>query len=193
MSGAPESIAAAPRPAERAGSGVTLARLFVLVGRLALAAIFLFAAYSKLKPQVAMPWSVVSVKTSLSMFAMQVDSYQLLPPAQVIRVAHFLPPFELFLGLWLLSGIALRWSSVVTSLVLAGFFALIVRTYALHLAINCGCFGTSEQVGPRKMLEDGSFLAFSLLVTIGAFWLHSRRVHAPAAGATPGTMASSVP
>jgi uncharacterized membrane protein YphA (DoxX/SURF4 family) len=161
---------------------VKLVRAFVLAGRLALAGIFLFASYSKMKPQVAMPWSMDSIKTSLSMFAMQVDSYQLLPPAQAIRVAHFLPPFELFLGLWLLSGLAIRFSSLMTSLVLTGFFALIVRTYALGLSINCGCFGSSEQVGPRKMFEDGSFLAFSLAVMIGAFWLYRFRTRKPRSG-----------
>ena len=83
-----------------------LGPILLIVGRLVLAGIFLFAAYAKLKPQAAMPWSGASIRTSLSMFAMQVDSYQLLPPQLVSPVAHFLPPFELFLGLWLLSGIS---------------------------------------------------------------------------------------
>ena len=150
-------------------------RIFVLVGRLVLAGIFLFAAYSKMKPQIPVPWSVSSVKTSLSMFAMQVDSYQMLPASQVLRVAHFLPPFELLLGLWLLSGIAVRYSALLTTLVLTGFFGLMIRTYALGLAINCGCFGTSEQVGPKKVFEDGSFFAFSVALTVAAFWLHHKR------------------
>jgi len=51
-----------------------LARTLLLFGRLALAAIFLFAAYAKLKPQAATAWSGSSIKTSLSLFAMQVDS-----------------------------------------------------------------------------------------------------------------------
>lgn len=165
-------------------------QVFVLVGRLVLAGIFLFAAYSKMKPQIPVPWSVSSVKTSLSMFAMQVDSYQMLPASQVLRVAHLLPPFELFLGMWLLSGIAVRYSALLTTLVLTGFFGLMIRTYALGLAINCGCFGTSEQVGPRKVLEDGSFFAFSVALTVAAFWLHhkSRRASvsaAPAAAIAP--------
>jgi hypothetical protein len=165
-------------------------QVFVLVGRLVLAGIFLFAAYSKMKPQIPVPWSVSSVKTSLSMFAMQVDSYQMLPASQVLRVAHLLPPFELFLGMWLLSGIAVRYSALLTTLALTGFFGLMIRTYALGLAINCGCFGTSEQVGPRKVLEDGSFFAFSVALTVAAFWLHhkSRRASvsaAPAAAIAP--------
>jgi uncharacterized membrane protein YphA (DoxX/SURF4 family) len=156
---------AEPMTTPRASRGEWV-RILVTVGRLALAAVFLFAAYAKMRPQVSMPWSATSVETSLSMFAMQVDSYQMLTPSQVIRVAHFLPPFELFLGLWLLSGVALRFSSLVTTLVLTGFFSLMVRTYALGLSINCGCFGSSE---------DGSFFALSLAVTIGAFWLHRIR------------------
>lgn len=147
---------------------------FVLVGRLVLAGIFLFAAYSKMKPQIPVPWSASSVKTSLSLFAMQVDSYQMLPASQVLRVAHLLPPFELLLGLWLLSGVAVRYSALLTTLVLTGFFGLMIRTYALGLSINCGCFGTAEQVGPKKVFEDGSFFAFSVALTVAAFWLHHK-------------------
>jgi len=168
------SEAAEPISADREFSSRGLGRIFLLIGRLALAVVFLVAAYAKLKPQIPVPWSLTSIKTSLSMFAMQVDSYQLLPPSQVIRVAHFLPLFELFLGLWLLSGIALKFSSVVSTLVLTGFFTLMVRTYALGLSINCGCFGPSEQLGPKTMLRDGSLLALCLGVTAGAFLLHRR-------------------
>jgi len=182
---------AEPMTTPRASRGEWV-RILVTVGRLALAAVFLFAAYAKMRPQVSMPWSATSVETSLSMFAMQVDSYQMLTPSQVIRVAHFLPPFELFLGLWLLSGVALRFSSLVTTLVLTGFFSLMVRTYALGLSINCGCFGSSEQVGPKRIIEDGSFFALSLAVTIGAFWLHRIRTRrqSSAPSSVPSGMAS---
>jgi uncharacterized membrane protein YphA (DoxX/SURF4 family) len=152
-----------------------LGPILLIVGRLALAGIFLFAAYAKLKPQAAMPWSGASIRTSLSMFAMQVDSYQLLPPQLVSPAAHFLPLFELFLGLWLLSGVWLRYSSLATTVLLGVFFALMVRTYRMGLEINCGCFGPGERLGPKTLLRDGSLLAFGLAVTIGAFLLHRRR------------------
>src|ERR1700677_4892407 len=127
--------------------------VLLLVGRLALAGIFLFAAYAKMKPQAATGWSSGSIKTSLSMFAMQVDSYQLLPPQIVSPVAHFLPPFELFLGLWLLSGILFRYSALATTLLLCVFFAMQVRTYRMGLEINCGCFGPGERLGPKTLLH----------------------------------------
>ena len=150
-------------------------KILLLIGRLALGAMFLFAAYAKLKPQAAVPWSVGSVRTSLSMFAMQVDSYQLLPPRAVSLAAHSLPFVELAVGLWLLTGLWLRSSSSVTTSLLAAFFALMVRTYSLGLEINCGCFGPGEQLGKKSLLRDGSLLAFSLAVTICAFLTRKKR------------------
>jgi uncharacterized membrane protein YphA (DoxX/SURF4 family) len=166
-----------------------LAPILLIVGRLALAGIFLFAAYAKLKPQAAMPWSGASIRTSLSMFAMQVDSYQLLPPQLVSPTAHFLPMFELFLGLWLLSGVWLRYSSLVTTLLLGAFFAMMVRTYRMGLEINCGCFGPGERLGPKTLLRDGSLLALALAVTIGAFLLRRKRSER----AAPAAAVSSTP
>jgi uncharacterized membrane protein YphA (DoxX/SURF4 family) len=166
-----------------------LTPILLIVGRLALAGIFLFAAYAKLKPQAAMPWSGASIRTSLSMFAMQVDSYQLLPPQLVSPAAHFLPIFELFLGLWLLSGVWLRYSSLVTTLLLGAFFAMMVRTYRMGLEINCGCFGPGERLGPKTLLRDGSLLALALAVTIGAFLLRRKRSERSA----PASAVSSTP
>jgi uncharacterized membrane protein YphA (DoxX/SURF4 family) len=170
MSVAAEHMSASTRSFKNVG------RILLHIGRLALAVVFVVAAYAKLKPQIPVPWSIDSIKISLSMFAMQVDSYQLLPPSQVIRVAHFLPLFELFLGLWLLSGVALRLSSLVTTFTLAGLLALQVRTYALGLSINCGCFGPGEQLGPKTVLHDSGFVAVSFAVTVGAFLLHRRYI-----------------
>ena len=153
----------------------TTGKILLTIGRLALAVIFLVAAYAKLRPQAPVPWTMGSMRVSLSMFAMQVDSYQLLPPALVSPAAHFLPPFELFVGLWLLSGIALRYSALITSLLLAVFFGVMVRSYFLGLEINCGCFGPGERLGPLTLLRDGSLLALALAVTIGAFLIHRRQ------------------
>ena len=159
----------------RDDSSGPVARTLLILGRLVLAAIFLVAAYAKLKPQAVVPWSSASIKTSLSLFAMQVDSYQLLPPQLVSPVAHLLPPFELFLGLWLLSGVFLPYSALVTTLLIGAFFATQVRTYRAGLEINCGCFGPGERLGPKTLLHDGAFLAVALAVTIGAFMLRRKR------------------
>jgi uncharacterized membrane protein YphA (DoxX/SURF4 family) len=163
-----------------------LGRILLVVGRVMLGVVFLYAAYAKLKPQVpGMAWSAASVKTSLLMFAMQVDSYQMLPPTAVSRAAHLLPFFELALGLWLVSGVALRFSSLVTTLLLGGFFGVMLRTYALGLEISCGCFGPGEKLGTKTLLRDGTLLALSIAVTVGAFLLRRGKSQSPAAQPAP--------
>jgi uncharacterized membrane protein YphA (DoxX/SURF4 family) len=147
----------------------TLGRILLIAGRIVLAGIFIVAAYAKMRPQPGMGWNVNSVKISLSLFAMGVDSYEMLPPWAVGPLAHLLPPFELILGLWILSGIALRYSALVATLLVGGFIYAMTRAYMLHLGINCGCFGPGEQVGPKTLLRDGLMLPLALAVTIGAF------------------------
>jgi uncharacterized membrane protein YphA (DoxX/SURF4 family) len=164
-----------------------IGRTLLLLGRLVLAAILIVAAYAKMKPQAGMPWTAGSIRVSLSMFAMGVDSYQLLPPWAVSPFAHFLPPFELFLGLWILSGVALRYSALIASLLFIAFISAMTRAYMLHLGINCGCFGPGEQVGPGTLIRDGlEYLPLAFAVTIGAFLIHRKpRVAASAAGSAP--------
>jgi hypothetical protein len=87
-------------------------------------------------------------------------------------VAHWLPPFELFLALWLLSGITLRYSALAASLLIAGLFAVVVHSYMAGLEINCGCFGPGEKLGPWTLVRDGSMLAAAIAVTISAFVIH---------------------
>lgn len=154
-------MAAAAIPSARAsGWGARL----LLIGRLFLAVIFIYAAYTK------MPW-----KQPSALFAMTIDSYQILPVWAVTLVAQFLPWFELAIGLFLLLGWPLRIVTTLGTLLLAGFFSLMVHTYALGLEINCGCFGPGERLGPKTLVRDGLLLALSLAVTIGAFLRHRQR------------------
>jgi uncharacterized membrane protein YphA (DoxX/SURF4 family) len=160
-------------PASRARLG----KLLLVLGRLTLAGIFLFAAYGKLRPVDSAPFTAASLKitssslsVSMMLFAMQVDSYQILPPWAVMAVSHTLPWFELGIGLLLLGGIGLRWVSVLTTLLVAGFFGVIVRSYFAGMKINCGCFGPgAEPLSGLTILRDGLFLALALGVTAGAF------------------------
>jgi uncharacterized membrane protein YphA (DoxX/SURF4 family) len=156
--------------------------IFLILGRLALAAIFLVSGYSKVKPQFAMPWSASSVRMSLTMFAMHVDSYEMLPPWAVNTVGHIVPLFELFLGVWLASGVGLRFSSVVSTLAFCMFMAAIAWAYHKGLKIKCGCgIGPDEEVGPAALIRDGlRFLPLALAVTVRAFWIRRK-----AAGTRP--------
>src|SRR5215469_11960189 len=90
----------------------TFGRVLLLVGRLALAAIFFAAAYGKLSPLTVKQWTLSSLKItpaslnlSMTFFAMQLSSYQMLPDWAVNPIAHALPWIELALGILLLAGI----------------------------------------------------------------------------------------
>lgn len=155
-------------------------KFLLFVARLALGAIFLVSGYNTLKPQIAMPWSATTVKISLSMFAMTVDAYQILPPWAVSTFAHVLPFFELFLGLWVVSGMGLRFSSVLSVLVFCMFMTAIAWAWHKGLKIDCGCrIGPDEEVGPGALIRDGLiFLPIALGVTFGSFCMHCTR-HLP--------------
>ncbi len=122
--------------------------------RLLLAAVFLYAAYTKLRQ----PWLL---------FAMSIDSYQLLPQWAVLFVARTLPWMELLLGLLLASGYVLPYAALATSAQLLVFFSIMARAYAKGLGIDCGCFGAGEALTGWTLARDG--------LTVSAFAARSTR------------------
>jgi uncharacterized membrane protein YphA (DoxX/SURF4 family) len=165
-------------------------RLVILIGRLILGAIFIYAGYSKIlypnKMFSSVPLLKFSVMANLSNFGNQVNSYKLLPPDGVGLVAHILPFAEIVIGLLLVIGWRLRiWASLVT-LLLAGFFTMVTRAYLLHMQIDCGCFGKPEPVTGHTLLRDGSFLVLACLVTLFAFQ-EARKAHPWSATEAPRT------
>src|SRR5713226_6077607 len=80
-------------------------RMLILLGRLALGGMFLYAAYSKLRQ----PWML---------FAFSVNSYQLLSEWAVVAVARTVPWLELGLGLLLIAGYGLRYAAAGASALL---------------------------------------------------------------------------
>jgi uncharacterized membrane protein YphA (DoxX/SURF4 family) len=138
-------------------------RIVALLLRLALGAIFVYAAWLKLSK----PWAL---------FAMSIDSYQLLPLWAVETVARVLPWLELAVGVCLIAGIFLRSAAVATTLLLAVFFGLMVRAYAKGMEINCGCFGPGEVISWKTLLRDGSLLAASVALASMSFLARRRAV-----------------
>jgi uncharacterized membrane protein YphA (DoxX/SURF4 family) len=157
--------------------------VIVTIGRVILGLIFIYAAYAKLHPAPGDPWSLSSIKISLTLFALQVDSYRLLPVWAVMVVARTLPFVELGLGLLLILGWGLQYVAAGASALLLLFFAVMIRTYYAGLEINCGCFGPGEQLGVKTLIRDGLLLALALAVTLGAFL--RARTQASLAAAAP--------
>jgi uncharacterized membrane protein YphA (DoxX/SURF4 family) len=157
-------------------------RPLLILGGILVGSIFLAASYGKLKPFPGFSWGLASLKISVTYFAMQVSSYEILSPAASNFVAHVLPFFELALGLWLVSGIARRYSSLLASIAFFCFMSAITYAWLRGLKINCGCgIGPDEQAGPAALLRDGMrFFLPSVLLTIGAFYARKRETAAAA-------------
>lgn len=165
-------------------------RVLLLGGGIVLGAIFLAAAYGKFKPLAGFPWSWASMKTSIALFAIQVESYQVVSANTANAIAHILPFAELFLGLWLISGILLRYSSLVSCLFFVGFMIAIYSAYRRGLTIDCGCgVGPPEHAGPGALLRDGfRFLLPAAIVCWGASWIRKQPT-----GATSAEVPASAP
>ncbi len=118
-----------------------------------MAAVFLYAAYTKLRE----PWLV---------FAMAIDAYQLLPQWAVLTLGRTIPWLELLLGLLLASGFVLRFAAPASAILLGVFFGIMAHAYAQGLKIDCGCFGLGEPISAQTLLRDGLILAVSLTLTL---------------------------
>jgi putative oxidoreductase len=133
-----------------------------MAGQMILAGIFIYAGYAKLRE----PWL---------QFAISISSFKLVSDSWLEALARWLPWAELVLGLAILSGILLRWSALIASLVLAFFFAVLIRAYAMGVDVDCGCFGAGEShLGPLRLAEEAAMLALAVCISIAAFHRASR-------------------
>lgn len=138
-------------------------RKLLIAGRLILGAIFVYAAYAKMKA----PWIE---------FAGSLNAFQILPESALEPVAKGLPWCELALGMALISGIWQKWFALIASLLLAFFFSVMLRSYIVGLKIDCGCFGPGDALGPKTLARDFSMLALAVAVTVGSFRNRSARI-----------------
>ena len=150
-------------------------RALLVMGRIALGLVFLYAAYAKL--HFDGQWHL---RDYHFFFAMAIDSYKMLPISAVQLLARGLPWFELALGALLIAGVGLRWIGSLTSALLLVFIGTMARAKILGLEINCGCFGNNEKLGAATLIRDSSLLLLALGVTLGAFLVKKR----------PGTVSS---
>jgi uncharacterized membrane protein YphA (DoxX/SURF4 family) len=148
-------------------------RRFLLLGRIFLAGIFIYAGLTKV-------WVILFDHWTL--FAMSINSYEVLPPWMVNATALVLPWLEIVMGVFLLAGWHVRWMAAACTALLAGFFAVMLRAHLLGLGIDCGCFGFGEALTVATLVRDGLLLAVALAVTVLAFRAGRAPAQAPAAG-----------
>jgi uncharacterized membrane protein YphA (DoxX/SURF4 family) len=139
------------------------ARLFL---RLLLAGVFLYAAWTKLRQ----PWLV---------FALSIDAYQLLPEWAVLTTARVLPWLELAIGVLLLTGVWLRYVSILAAVVLAIFFTTMLLSFGKGMGIDCGCFGVGEPLSAKTLARDGLLLTSAITLAVVARPYTAKYGHAP--------------
>ena len=128
-------------------------RPLILVLRLFLAAVFLYAAYTKLRQ----PYLL---------FAMSIDAYQLLPEWAVLTLGRTIPWLELLLGILLATGYGLRYAAAGATLMLGLFFGVMLQAYVKGMGIDCGCFGLGEKISPFTLTRDGLLVAFTFTLAL---------------------------
>lgn len=144
----------------------------VLIARLLLGTVFLFASIEK----VADP----------NAFAVSISYYRLIGEPLTVIVATILPWMELICGLFLIFGIMLKGSSLLVLLMLLVFTGGVVSGILRGLDISCGCFSQDPNVGRigwMKVSENIALMLMSLLVLFArntAVFSCRRRLKMPA-------------
>jgi uncharacterized membrane protein YphA (DoxX/SURF4 family) len=130
-----------------------MTRWLVIACRVALGALFLWAAATKLP--------------DMSAFAQDVANYRVLPGALVPFVAASVVGIEIVAGLALVTGIAARPAAAVISGLLIAFIAFLAQALLRGIDLRCGCFGGDEAASWWTVARDAVMLAAALLVAVG--------------------------
>jgi len=131
------------------------ARWVVLAARLALAAVFAFAAIPKFG--------------DAATFARDIDNYHVLPVEWAATAAVMMPPLELVLALALLLGIHARGAAVISAAMMLVFATAMAQAIARGIDLDCGCFGSAlaMHVSGWSILRNVTLAALSLPILLG--------------------------
>ena len=103
-------------------------------------------------------------------FAKAIGNYNVLPFGLENLLGIVLPVLELLVGTWLVLGIMLDGSAIITAGMMVVFIIALSQALFRGIDINCGCFkvivenGGGHQVGFRRIIEDFIYLGMALMV-----------------------------
>lgn len=140
--------------------------VFDFAARCLLAAVFAYAAWSKLEDP--------------ALFATVIASYRLVPAIFAGWAAIVLPPLEMLTALALLFTKWSRESALLMTGMLLVFLVGLTQAWARGLQIDCGCFGPSEPGAAPPLwldiLRDIGLLVASVWLTVRpSHWIFGRR------------------
>ncbi|OGU40279.1 MAG: hypothetical protein A2X61_09800 [Ignavibacteria bacterium GWB2_35_12] len=125
-------------------------KYITLSARVLVGGLFIFTSISKL--------------ADISVFAKEIDNYNILPMYLINIFAVLLPWLELLCGLFLLTGIRIKANAIIC-IGLYSVFTLAILTAMLQgLSIDCGCHTKilSDKVGITKVLQNIGLLILSV-------------------------------
>ncbi len=97
-------------------------------------------------------------------FAEDVANYGILPPLLINLFSLVLPWLEMIAGLFLILGLLSQSNSLILSALLVSFIVAISINIARGAQIDCGCFGSGEELGGIALLRDLVMLAMGVQV-----------------------------
>jgi len=124
-----------------------------LAARLLVGVVFIYAAVGK----IANPF----------LFAKEISNYGIMIDQSVNLMALTLPWIELIIAIFIILGIRLKASAVISTFLYIVFIIAIGIAIIKGLDINCGCFAKSaSKVGFTRLLEDLGLLIVSIYIVI---------------------------
>jgi len=138
-------------------------KLFLVIARILLGAIFLYAAYDKILHPEA--------------FSAIVQNYRILAPQLSNLAAIFLPWLEAVCGLALVAGILPRGAAAIATALMLVFIGALGFNLMRGLDVQCGCFSTSPAQGDVKtdLVRDGAILILAVITLLGTRKKEERR------------------
>jgi uncharacterized membrane protein YphA (DoxX/SURF4 family) len=133
---------------------ILLNKWFLLVVRIAIGAVFIYAGISKfLSPQ---------------QFADSIASFQLLPDILINLLALGLPPTEILAGLMMISGWHWRSANLAILGLTLIFAVALAQGLARGLQVDCGCFGS----GKPSTFKTWASLGRDMILIVAASWTY---------------------
>jgi putative oxidoreductase len=106
--------------------------------------------------------------------AAAITAYRLgLPPPMVAAMAVALPPLEILLGLYLITGLLLPVSSTFAATLLALFTIAVASAVVRGVSAPCGCFGPGDNQ-PATWLTVARDVSFLVPAVYLAWWARAR-------------------
>jgi putative oxidoreductase len=137
-------------------------KYLVLAGRLLIGGIFIYASIYKIFDPAT--------------FAVAVRNYLIIPASWSNTVALTLPWVEIVAGVFLILGIQVKPSALLTTGMLGVFLGAIIYAFSIGLDIDCGCFGSAAtsggRIGVTHIARDAALFlisAFVLFIDRGSF------------------------